>query len=401
MCILLSRQPIIEHDREQLNLLCLMANWLSLAETNSFLAILSGVNFVTITYGIWFYFNRKTPVIALLTLIILGGGKFISFSINKYEDISGKTEGIHTMLFYSEYAISVVMLCWFAFVDFSNSRTTKDKSEAALLAFSSLYVSIPALTSLTIAAAIHAVVISTNDAFPNDFVASFAFLSGATAVIMFLSNLVLALASNPWYAAVVDITLNETERGQGGWMKKLIVTGICASVIGVLAYFAAITVTFVPGVASLYPATAFELAFGSWFGFWGALASFIGLLIAGSVGGWFSIVNGVLLSLSDFIVALAPAIAIKYFGLDPELRSIKDTIIFVAIGLFFGSLPASLLYNYVNLQLGQLSGWNSYWFAVGGWNLGNLIMITIIGIPLMKYGTAYIKKSDIYFKNFF
>jgi len=181
-------------------------------------------------------------------------------------------------------------------------------------------------------------------------------------------------------------------------MKKLIVTGIAAAIVGVLAFFAAITVTFIPGVAALYPAAAFEAAFGSWFGIWGAIASYIGLLVAGSIGGWFALPNGMLLSLSDFVLAAAPMIAVRYFGLDPELPNWKHMVAFVAVTLLFGSLPGSLWYNYINLQLGVISGWNSFWVAVAGWNLGNLIVLAIIGIPLLRLGTQIIKRTDLYIK---
>jgi hypothetical protein len=43
-------------------------------------------------------------------------------------------------------------------------------------------------------------------------------------------------------------------------MKKLIVAGVAAAIAGVLAFFAATSVTFVPGVAAVYPATAFKAA---------------------------------------------------------------------------------------------------------------------------------------------
>jgi len=181
-------------------------------------------------------------------------------------------------------------------------------------------------------------------------------------------------------------------------MKRLIITGIAAAIVGVLAFFAAISVTFVPGVAALYPAAAFESAFGSWFGLWGAIASYLGLLIAGSAGGWFAVPNGLLLASSDFIQALAPMIAVRYLGLNPALPNWRHAVGYVFVSLVFGSLPGSLLYNYINLKLGVLSGWNSYWAAVLGWNVGNLIMFVVIGLPLLRLGTAIMKRTDLYVK---
>lgn len=179
-------------------------------------------------------------------------------------------------------------------------------------------------------------------------------------------------------------------------MKKIILTGICAAVVGVLVYFAAITITFIPGVAALYPAAAFESVFGAWFGIWGALASYLGLLTAGTAGGWFAGPNGLVLALSDFIQALAPMIAVRYFRLDPELPNWRHAASYVLVSLLFGSLPGSLIYNYINLQLGVLAGWNSFWVAVIAWNTGNFVLFIVIGIPVLRYGTRIVKRSDLY-----
>ncbi len=181
-------------------------------------------------------------------------------------------------------------------------------------------------------------------------------------------------------------------------MKKIIVSGMAAAIVGLLAFFAAIAVPFVPGVSVLYPAAAFESVFGSWFGLWGAFASYIGLLTAGSAGGWFAVPNGLVLALSDFMQALAPMIAIRYLGLKPELPNWKHAASYVFISLVFGSIPGSLWYNYINLRLGVLSGPNSFWTAVVAWNLGNLILFVLIGIPLLRFGTQIIRRADLYVK---
>lgn len=183
--------------------------------------------------------------------------------------------------------------------------------------------------------------------------------------------------------------------------KVIIVTALCAAIIGILAFYAAITTTFIPGVAALYPAAGFEVISGIWFGIWGALASYIGLLIAGTGGGWFALPIGLVLSLSDFILALAPAIAFRIFNVDPELKKKRDIIYFLISAILFGSIPSSLYYNFLNLQMGVIPSWEAFWIAVLGWNLGNIIVIPIIGIPLLKSLTPFIKQSGLLIKGLF
>ena len=181
-------------------------------------------------------------------------------------------------------------------------------------------------------------------------------------------------------------------------MKKIIITGLCAAIVGVLVFFAAISVPFLPGVSVLYPAAAFESVFGAWFGIWGALASYTGLLVAGTAGGWFAAPNGLLLALSDFVQASSVMLAVRYLRLNPEIPNWRHAVAYVSVALLFGSIPGSLFYNYVNLRLGVLAGWNSYWAAVFAWNVGNLIMFTVVGLPLLRVGTRLIKRADLYVK---
>jgi hypothetical protein len=177
---------------------------------------------------------------------------------------------------------------------------------------------------------------------------------------------------------------------------RLIITAMCAGIVGVLAFYAAITTTIVPGVAAIYPAVAFEATFGAWFGIWGAISSFLGLLIAGSVSGWFSMPIGIILSMSDFMVAFAGAIACRWFRVDPSLPTFRDSVLFVIVTWGFGSIPSSLYYNGVNFALGVIPSWESFWIGVIGWNLGNLIIIPVIGIPLMKTVTVIVRRLGLY-----
>ncbi|MDW8084446.1 MAG: hypothetical protein RMI49_04535 [Candidatus Caldarchaeum sp.] len=169
-----------------------------------------------------------------------------------------------------------------------------------------------------------------------------------------------------------------------------------AGVLALMILFAAVTTTVVPGVAALYPATAFEVTFGIWFGVWGAIASYIGLVIAGTYGGWFPLPLGIVLSLSDFAAAMIPAAAFRFFKANPALVSKKDWAVYILFGVILSSVIPSLYYNLINLSIGWLPGWEAFWLAVFSWNVGNYIVTTVIGIPLLKLVTPYVKKTGLY-----
>jgi len=149
-------------------------------------------------------------------------------------------------------------------------------------------------------------------------------------------------------------------------------------------------------VAALYPATAFEVIFGVWFGLWGAIASYLGLLIAGTYAGWFPLPLGLVLSVSDFLAAFMPALTFKLMKADPELKTKRDWIAYIIGGVILSSLPGSLYYNYINLLIGWLPSWEAFWVGVVSWNLGNYIVVLVIATPLLKIVTRYVRRTGLY-----
>jgi len=171
-----------------------------------------------------------------------------------------------------------------------------------------------------------------------------------------------------------------------------------AGVIAILVLYAAITTTVVPGVAALYPATAFEVTFGIWFGVWGAIASYLGLLIAGTYAGWFSLPIGMVLSVSDFLAAFIPALLFRALKVQPSLKTPRDWAVYIVAGVILSSLPGSLYYNYINLLLGYLPGMEAFWVGVISWNIGNYVVVLIISTILLKSVSGYVMKAGLYVK---
>ncbi|MEM1999763.1 MAG: hypothetical protein QXO30_01850 [Candidatus Caldarchaeum sp.] len=181
----------------------------------------------------------------------------------------------------------------------------------------------------------------------------------------------------------------------------IVLTAVMAGVLALMILFAAITTTVVPGVAALYPATAFEVVFGIWFGVWGAIAAYIGLIIAGTYAGWFPLPLGIVLSVSDFAAALIPAAAFRLLKSDPSLITKKDWATYILFGVILSSVIPSIYYNAINLWVGWIPSWEAFWLSVVSWNIGNYIVTTLIGIPLLKIVTPYVKKSALIVQHWF
>jgi hypothetical protein len=178
----------------------------------------------------------------------------------------------------------------------------------------------------------------------------------------------------------------------------LILTGVLSGIIGVLSWGAAVTTTFVPGVAAFYPAAAFEVVFGIWFGFWGAAAAYVGVMIAGLAAGWFSPPVGIVLSLSDFLLAYIPAWTFRKFALNKDLRGWRDVAGLIVSSVFVASFLGSLVYNAINLRLGVLQNTKAFWAGVVSWNVGNMVIIPLLAIPILKALTGLLEKSGLVVK---
>lgn len=181
----------------------------------------------------------------------------------------------------------------------------------------------------------------------------------------------------------------------------IVLTATMAGVLGVLMIYSIITTTIVPGVAALYPATAFEVVFGSWFGVWGGIAAYIALVIAGTYGGWFPLPLGLVLAVSDFSGAVIPAAAFRLLKGDVGLKSRRDWAIYIAFGIILSTVPGSLYYNLINLYVGWIPSWEAFWVGVISWNLGNFLVNTVIGIPLLRVVTPYVKRAGLYVEGWF
>ncbi len=181
----------------------------------------------------------------------------------------------------------------------------------------------------------------------------------------------------------------------------IVLTAIMAGVLGVMILYAAITTTIVPGVAAVYPATAFEVVFGCWFGVWGGIAAYIGLIIAGTYAGWFPLPLGIVLALSDFSAAVIPAAAFRLLKGDVGLKGGRDWAIYIVFGIVLSTVPGSIYYNLINLYIGWIPSWEAFWVGVISWNLGNFLVNTIIGIPLLKVVTPYVKRAGLYVEGWF
>lgn len=177
----------------------------------------------------------------------------------------------------------------------------------------------------------------------------------------------------------------------------LILTSVLSGMVAVVSYVSAITTTLIPGVAVLYPAAALEVVCGVWFGLWGGVAAYLGVLIAGIAAGWFSPQLGLVLGIGDFVLAVIPGLMFRLFSFNMELARVKDIIALLSSAML-ASILGSLFYNGINLWIGVLQNSRAFWLGVLGWNIGNFVVVTILSIPLLRLLSNLLDRSGFVVK---
>lgn len=153
------------------------------------------------------------------------------------------------------------------------------------------------------------------------------------------------------------------------------------------------------GIAYIYIAVAFMILFTLWFGGYGAIAAYLGTLIAGVLTTATLMNNpvvAVIWAVSGLLQVLIPLTAVRMFDVDLTMAHMRDWTIIM--------LFAVLINNAVGAAWGValLSFATSVNFtgAFLTWFIGNII-VTILIVPLaLRLFTPKIKKSKLFVKQY-
>lgn len=176
----------------------------------------------------------------------------------------------------------------------------------------------------------------------------------------------------------------------------LVITGITAGVCGVLAMFAIILVPIpgLPAASGFWIPAGFYFVFTLWFGLWGALGGHIATTIA--MGYFFGYTLQIWADggVGDFIAPLVALLIFRLVKADPELKTGRDWITWI-IAVPVSSLICGLWVHSVNLAFGVIT-WPFWWVGVLTYFIGDSAAVFIVGTPLLKALSKYVKASPTY-----
>ncbi|RLE72399.1 MAG: hypothetical protein DRJ37_02945 [Thermoprotei archaeon] len=179
-------------------------------------------------------------------------------------------------------------------------------------------------------------------------------------------------------------------------VKNIVITGVTAGLCLPLALFAIILVPIpgLPAASGFWIPAGFYFVMTLWFGVWGALGGHIATTLA--MGYFFGYTLQVWADggLGDFIAPLVCFTIFKIAKANPELKTRRDYVVWI-VAVLISSLVCGLWVHTVNLLFGVIT-WPFWWIGVLTYFIGDSLAVLIVGTPLLKTLTEYVKASPMY-----
>ncbi len=181
---------------------------------------------------------------------------------------------------------------------------------------------------------------------------------------------------------------------------NFILVGVLAGLVALLDFIGVVTfpVGFFGVSSAFYIGAAFFMAFAIWFGLYGLISIYIGLLIGALVAGTFTVFAFVL-ALGNVLGAAIPMIVFRKFKLNIEMKTPKDYIGYLFSSTIGQSVVSGLwtIYGFARFNIIPADAIN---VVLSSWIFGDIIVSLIIGIPLLKLVSPVVKRTSLYKKNF-
>jgi integral membrane sensor domain MASE1 len=166
-----------------------------------------------------------------------------------------------------------------------------------------------------------------------------------------------------------------------------------------------LSVKFIPagtgGIALVSIAVAFMILFTLWFGAYGAIASYVGTLLAGVLSTASLLKHpeiAAIWAVAGLLQVLIPLVAVRMFEVDLTLENRRDWMIIilfaVLINNLIGAAWGAVTLSFLPGPTVNIAG------AFFTWLVGNIV-ITLLIVPLaLRFGTGKVNKSKLFVRNY-
>lgn len=164
-----------------------------------------------------------------------------------------------------------------------------------------------------------------------------------------------------------------------------------------------LSVKFVPsgtgGIALIYIAVAFMILFTLWFGAYGAIAAYVGTLLAGVLSSAGLLQHpeiAAVWAVAGLLQVLIPLVAVRILEVDLTLPGRRDWTVVILFAVLINNLIGAAWGTVTLALLGPVNSAGVF----STWLVGNII-ITVLIVPLaLRFGTEKVSRSKLFVKHY-
>jgi hypothetical protein len=181
---------------------------------------------------------------------------------------------------------------------------------------------------------------------------------------------------------------------QKNYNNYFILMGVIAGLTALLDFIGVVIFPIgILGVSAFYIGSAFFTAFAIWFKWRALIAMYAGLLVGALISGTFT-VFAFILAWGNVIAVILPLYLFntKYFN--PELKRVRDYLAYVgSVTILQSSISAAWVLT--GFYIFGILPAEAAKTAAYGWIGGGFVVSLLIGIPLLKSLTPFVKKMNL------
>jgi integral membrane sensor domain MASE1 len=150
-------------------------------------------------------------------------------------------------------------------------------------------------------------------------------------------------------------------------------------------------------VSAFWPGQAVQSIGAIWFGGWGAIASALFPLISNSLSGSAPLPVSIAYIPGNLAQGIVAAIAFRMFRSDPALRTTKDWVVWILLGVLLANAIGAIWGTGVLVTFGLITSAAAP-TTVLGWFIGNSIPSIILGSIVLKFVSPLVLRSKAFCK---
>lgn len=153
-------------------------------------------------------------------------------------------------------------------------------------------------------------------------------------------------------------------------------------------------------ISWMFIAVAFMILFTLWFGFYGAIASYVGTLAGSGLLVYETLVHNphiaLIWAVAGLLQALIPLVAVRSFQVDLTMKNPRDYTYIILFGVIVNNLVGAV-WGVWTLSLVETLSFTSAFLA---WFIGNVIVCILIVPLFLKLFTEKVQKSRLFVRNY-